>query len=152
MNEVVHHEIEPKLKILFLCTGNSCRSQMAEGFARALKGDIIRPYSAGINPKGLDSLAVRVMAEIGINISRQKSKSILEVTSIPFDAVVTLCDHAKENCPNYPAKCQKIHRSFEDPALWTEQRMTEDEALVRYRRVRDEIKDFVLTLPDVLKD
>ena len=139
-----------KLKILFLCSGNACRSQMAEGFARTLQGDLIEPFSAGITPKGLDPLAVRVMAEAGINIVFQKSKSIQEVFSIPFDAVITLCDNAKEHCPNFPGKALRIHAGFEDPAQWIEKGCDEKEALVHYRRIRDEIKNYILTLPGSL--
>ena len=137
-----------KIKILFLCTGNSCRSQMAEGWARALKGDAIEAYSAGIETHGLNPLAVKVMAEAGADISRQKSKVIDELPVQQFDYVVTLCDNARETCPFFPGK--KIHRGFDDPPKLAAKAKNEEEALVHYRRVRDEIRGFILTLPQGL--
>ena len=136
-----------KLKILFLCTGNSCRSQMAEGWARRLKGDAIEPYSAGIEARGLNPLAVKVMAEAGVDISRQRSKTLSEVKDVPFDFVVTLCDHAHESCPVFPVGTNVAHAGFDDPPRLAAQAKTEDEALAHYRRVRDEIRAFVAALP-----
>jgi len=134
------------LKILFLCTGNSCRSQMAEGWARALKGAEIEPFSAGIDPKGLHPLAVKVMSEAGVDISQQSSKHV-HMLNILFDYVVTVCDNAQERCPLFPGKAKILHRNFEDPAL---AKGTEDEVLAVFRRVRDQIRDFVASLPETL--
>ncbi|MBN2020414.1 MAG: arsenate reductase ArsC [Sedimentisphaerales bacterium] len=139
-----------KLKILFLCTGNSCRSQMAEGWARHLKGSEIEPYSAGIEPHGLDPLAVRVMAEAGVDISGHKSKHFAELKDVKFDYVVTVCDYAHEKCPVFPGKIKTIHASFDDPPHLAKQAKSEQEILDVYRRVRDQIRDFVNRLPDSL--
>jgi arsenate reductase (thioredoxin) len=139
-----------KLKILFLCTGNSCRSQMAEGWARALKGDLVEPYSAGIETHGLNPLAVKVMAEAGVDISSHRSKLVADVAHVAFDYVVTVCDHASENCPLFPGRAKVIHVGFDDPPRLAKDAKTEEEALGHYRRVRDEIKAFVLTLPQAL--
>jgi arsenate reductase len=137
-------------RILFLCTGNSCRSQMAEGWARHLKSDAVEAYSAGIEPRGLDARAVKVMAEAGVDISGQKSKHVNDLKDVEFDAVVTVCDHAHEHCPIFPAKVKVMHVGFDDPRRLASDARTEEEALAHYRRVRDEIKGFVETLPDVL--
>ena len=139
-----------KLKVLFLCTGNSCRSQMAEGWARQLKGDVIEPYSAGIETHGLNPNAVKVMTEAGVDISSHRSKHLDEVKDIDFDFVVTVCDNAHEHCPVFPGKTKLIHAGFDDPPRLAKNAKTEDEALNVYRRVRDEIKDFVKTLPEAL--
>jgi len=139
-----------KPKILFLCTGNSCRSQMAEGWTRTLKGDQLEAYSAGIQPKGVDPRGVKVMAEAGIDISGQKSKDIDSLGSLEFEYVVTLCDNARESCPFFPAKTKRVHMGFEDPPLLADGAASEEEALVPYRRVRDEIRAFVESLPDSL--
>ena len=139
-----------KLKILFLCTGNSCRSQMAEGWARRLKGDKIEPYSAGIEAHGLNARAVKVMAEAGVDISRQRSKSVAEVKDVPLDYVVTVCDHAHESCPLFPGKAKIVHVGFDDPPRLARDAKSEEEALGHYRRVRDEIRAFVQQLPEVL--
>ena len=138
------------LKILFLCTGNACRSQMAEGWARHLKGDVLEPYSAGIETHGLDPRAVRVMAEAGVDISHHRSKHVSELKDIAFDYVVTVCDNARESCPLFPGRTKVVHASFEDPPRLARDAKTEEEALAPYRRVRDEIKAFVLTLPESL--
>ena len=137
-----------KIAILFLCTGNSCRSQMAEGWVRHLKVDMIEPYSAGIEKHGLNPLAVRVMADAGVDISRQQSKLIDELPSIPFDYVVTLCDHAHESCPYFPGRI--IHRGFPDPPQLAKGATSEESILQAYRSVRDLIRDYVETLPDSL--
>jgi len=104
-----------KIRILFLCTGNSCRSQMAEGWTRHLKGDVIEPYSAGIEKHGLNSLAVKAMAEAGVDISRHESKVVSELPTMDFDFVVTVCGHAHETCPYFPSKAKIVHVGFDDP-------------------------------------
>ena len=145
-------EAERKIKVLFLCTGNSCRSQMAEGWTRELKGDVIEPYSAGVAPHGLDPPAVKVMAEDSVDISGQRSEHVKELTGIDFHYVVTVCDSAREACPVFPGKANIVHRSFDDPPRLAEDAKTEDEALAHYRRVRDEIRSFVESLPEALEN
>ena len=135
------------LKILFLCTGNSCRSQMAEGWACHLKGDQIEAYSAGIEAHGLNPDAVRVMAEAGVDISSQRSKRVGSLQEAEFDYVVTVCGHAHENCPVFPGKATIIHVGFDDPPRLAVDAKTEAERLAPYRRVRDEIRAFVDGLP-----
>jgi len=142
----------PKLRVLFLCTGNSCRSQMAEGWARHLKGDVIEPYSAGIETHGLNPRAVQVMAEAGVDISGQRSKHVDELRDVPFDYVVTVCDHAHESCPLFPGRTKLIHVGFDDPPRLARQAKTEEDALRHYRRVRDEIRAFVGQLPGALEN
>ncbi|MDD2237642.1 MAG: arsenate reductase ArsC [Kiritimatiellae bacterium] len=132
-----------KLNVLFLCTGNSCRSQMAEGWARALKSDVIEAYSAGIETHGMNPNAVKVMAEAGVDISGQRSKHLDELKDVPFDVVVTVCGHAQENCPWFPGGAKVIHVGFDDPPRLAKSARTEEEALGHYRRVRDEIRAFV---------
>lgn len=139
-----------KLKILFLCTGNSCRSQMAEGWARHLKGDSIQAFSAGLEAHGLNANAVQVMQEAGVDITGQKSQKVEEVETIPFDVVVTVCGHADENCPVFSCSTTVVHRGFDDPPKLAQNAKTEEEALDHYRRVRDEIRIFVETLPEAL--
>jgi len=139
-----------RLKVLFLCTGNSCRSQMAEGWAHHLKGDVIEAYSAGIETHGLNPSAVKVMAEAGVDISRHRSKNVNELIGVPLDCVVTVCDNARESCPLFPGRTRVVHRSFDDPPRLAREAKTEEEALAHYRRVRDEIRAFVLTLPESL--
>lgn len=134
---------QTKLKILFLCTGNSCRSQMAEGWARALKGDSVEAWSAGVATHGLNERAVQVMNEAGIDISSHQSKLVDDLLDIEFDFVVTVCDNARESCPVFPGKAVIIHRSFEDPPFLAQSARSEQEELAPYRRVRDEIRDFV---------
>jgi arsenate reductase len=140
-----------KIKILFLCTGNSCRSQMAEGWVRALRGDVIAAYSAGTEPKGLDPRAVRAMAEAGVDISSHASKKVSDLAGIEFDHVITVCGHAAETCPFFPGTTRVTHAGFEDPPLLARDAATEEEALAHYRRVRDEIRAFVETLPGSLE-
>jgi len=135
------------MKILFLCTGNSCRSQMAEGWARRLHPDSIEAYSAGIETHNLNSLAVKVMAEAGVDISHHKSKHVDSLKNINFDYVVTVCDHAHEHCPIFPHKTRTLHVGFDDPPRLAEHARTEQEILAIYRRVRDEIRQFVSSLP-----
>jgi len=136
-----------RLKVLFLCSGNSCRSQMAEGWARHLRGDVIEPYSAGVEPHGLDPRAVKVMAEAGVDISGHRSKHLDELKAMEFDMVVTVCDSAREACPYFPGPAKKIHKGFDDPPRLAAGARTEEEALLHYRRVRDEIRRFVESLP-----
>jgi arsenate reductase (thioredoxin) len=139
-----------KMKVLFLCTGNSCRSQMAEGWAEQLKKDSIKPYSAGIETHGMNQNAIRVMAEAGVDISQHHSKHLDELNNIKFDWVITVCDNANESCPIFPGKVNRFHISFDDPPKLAKNAQTEDEALSHYRRGRDEIRAFVDKLPDIL--
>lgn len=141
-----------KLRILFLCTGNSCRSQMAEGWARALRGDVIEPYSAGIEKHGMNPLAVQVMAEAGVDISGQHSKTTEELEDLEFDYVVTVCDRARESCPLFPGNAKIIHVGFDDPPRLAQEAKSEQEALSHYRRVRDEIRAFIEAMPEVLEE
>lgn len=135
---------------MFLCTGNSCRSQMAEGWVRQLKSDVLEARSAGIEKRGLDARAVRVMAEAGVDISGQFSKTIEELNDLRFDFVVTVCDHARESCPLFPGPTTLMHAGFEDPPALAEEAETEEEKLEHYRRVRDQIRAFVESLPQAL--
>jgi arsenate reductase len=139
-----------KLKLLFLCTGNSCRSQMAEGWTNALKGDVIEVWSAGIETHGLNPNAVLVMQEVGIDISHHRSKTLEDVIHVLFDYVVTVCDDASEICPVFPGLAKVLHRGFDDPPRLAKNASSEEEALVHYRRVRDEIRVFVEGLPEWL--
>jgi arsenate reductase len=132
------------LKVLFLCTQNSCRSQMAEGWARHLKAGVLEPYSAGTAPTAVHPLAVKVMAEAGVDISGQRAKHIDELREIEFDLVVTLCDSARESCPLPPRARMVLHRSFLDPV---KAEGAAEEVLAAFRRVRDMIRDFVAGLP-----
>jgi arsenate reductase (thioredoxin) len=138
-------------KVLFLCTGNSCRSQMAEGFARALRGEIIEAYSAGVMPQGVNPLAIKVMGECGVDISSHTSKNVEDLRPIPFDYVITVCDSANQECPIWIGKGKKLHHSFDDPPRLAANAKSETEALQAYRRVRDEIKSFIETLPQGLE-
>jgi arsenate reductase (thioredoxin) len=139
-----------KTKILFLCTGNSCRSQMAEGWARHLKADTIEACSAGMEKHGLNLLAVKAMAEAGVDISSYSSKLITDLVSKKFDYVITVCDHAHESCPLFSGNAQVIHKGFDDPPRLAADAKSDAEALLHYRRVRDEIRDFIMTLPESL--
>ncbi|MEF8889621.1 MAG: arsenate reductase ArsC [Desulfohalobiaceae bacterium] len=136
--------------VLFLCTGNSCRSQMAEGWARQLLEGVVHPHSAGVAPQGLDPKAVQVMQEAGVDISGQASKTLEDLPALEFDAVITLCDQAKESCPFFPGGATRLHRGFEDPATLARDAADEASALQPYRRVRDEIREFVRQLPETL--
>jgi arsenate reductase len=136
--------------VLFLCTGNSCRSQMAEGWARHFRADAIDACSAGVEPSQLNRDAVRAMAEVGVDISQQRSKHVDEFADQPIDYVVTVCDHAHESCPVFGSGAKVVHRSFDDPPHLAAGAVTEEERLAPYRRVRDEIREFVLSLPDSL--
>jgi arsenate reductase (thioredoxin) len=141
-----------KLNILFLCTGNTCRSQMAEGLTRHLKSDLIEPYSAGVDPGVMNTRAVKSMAEIGIDISGGFPKTIESLDHIAFDYVITLCDHANESCPLFPGKTIRRNWGFEDPPKLAENAATEEEAMNHYRRVRNEIRAFVENLPNNLNN
>jgi len=140
-----------KIKILFLCTGNSCRSQMAEGWARHLKRESVEPYSAGIEVHGLNPRAVKVMAEAGVDISAQKSKSVKDLIDIEFDYVITVCGHADKTCPQFPGKSKIVHVGFDDPPKMAIDAKTEEEILSCYRKVRDQIRDLVMGLPEKLE-
>ena len=140
-----------KVKVLFLCTGNSCRSQMAEGWARALKGDRIEAYSAGVATHGMNPNAVRVMREAGVDITGQRSKHVDEVKDVGLDFVVTVCAGANESCPVFPGRATVIHVGFDDPPKLAKTAASEEEVLGHYRRVRDEIRAYVETLPESLK-
>jgi arsenate reductase len=141
-----------KLRILYLCTGNSCRSQMAEAFTHHLKGDQIEALSAGVAPKGIDPRATKAMLEAGIEMSNQGSKSLNQVIHRQFDYVVTLCDNAQKTCPSFPGKTRVIHVGFDDPPKLAATAKDEEEAMLHYSRVRDEIKSFVEKLPESLLD
>jgi len=129
---------EKKKRVLFLCTKNSCRSQMAEGILRHLRGREFEVFSAGITPSAVDPRAIKVMAEIGIDISGQRSKSIDEFKNLDFDFIITVCDQAKEACPFFPRSAHQIHWSFIDPA---EAKGTTEGILSVFREVRDQIKE-----------
>ena len=140
-----------RMKILFLCTGNSCRSQMAEGWVRHLQGSLFEAFSAGTDPHGLDPRAVRAMAEAGVDISGQRSKHVDEVGLLSFDCVVTVCSRAHEDCPIMPGAARTLHFGFDDPPRLAQGAGSEEEAMGYYRRVRDEIRLFVETLPERLQ-
>lgn len=137
-----------KKKILVLCTGNSCRSQMAEGWIKALKGDLFEVASAGIETHGLNPNAVKVMAEVGVDISKHSSQNLDDFDLEEFDYILTVCDHAHESCPLVPPGCKVIHRSFEDPPRLAKSCKSENLKLDCYRKVRDEIKKYIQTLPN----
>lgn len=139
-----------KLKILFLCTGNSCRSQMAEGWAKHFHGEKYDIYSAGIEKHGLNPLAVKAMARAGVDISSHESHLTTELDVQEFDYVITVCGHADKNCPFFPATTKVIHHGFDDPPKLAADAKSEEEALGHYERVRDEIKAFAELLPGYL--
>ena len=126
-----------KKRVLFLCTGNSCRSQMAEGFLRHMAGDRFEVFSAGVKPTQVNPMAIKVMAEAGIDISKHRSKSAMEFIGQQFDYIITVCDNAKQTCPVFPGKHEKIHWDLEDPA---EAQGSEEERIVVFRKIRDEIR------------
>ena len=144
-----------KLKVLFLCTGNSRRSQMAEGWTKHLRSNVIEAYSAGVEIHGLNPNAVKVMAEAGVDISGHTSKHVDELRNVRPDFVVTVCGHAHETCPFFPGNCKVVHVGFDDPPEMVkelaEKGASEEEQLSCYRKVRDDIKAFVETLPGALK-
>ena len=138
-----------KKNIMFLCTGNSCRSQMAEGFCRHLWNDKFNVYSAGTKKHGMNERAMKVMKEVGIDISSHYSKTIEELPKINFDYVITVCDAAKETCPYFPGG-KIIHVGFQDPPALTKDMTDEEEILKVYRRVRDEIEVAIKNFPNIL--
>jgi len=139
-----------KKKILFLCTGNSCRSQMAEAWARELLGGEIEPYSAGVEPQRVDQRAVRIMREAGIDISQHTSKHVDSLCHIAFDAVITLCGHARETCPLFTGAARRFHRGFDDPSKMSAD--SEEKIMKNYRRVRDELEAFIKELPSLFEE
>lgn len=139
-----------KLNVLFLCTGNACRSQMAEGWTRHVLGNVLEPYSAGIEAHGLNPHAVRVMAEAGVDISGQRSKTLEDLRDVAVDVVITVCSHAHEICPVFPRHATVIHRGFDDPPRLAAKEADPEAAFEHYRRVRDEIRDFIRSLPSTL--
>lgn len=142
--------LQRKMKVLFLCTGNACRSQMAEGWARQLVSNAVEPYSAGIEKHGLNPHAVKVMREVGVDISGQRSKTLDDLADVDFDYVVTVCSHAHETCPTFPRDAKVIHVGFDDPPKLAANEPDPDKALTHYRRVRNEIRAFVQSLPKAL--
>jgi len=137
-----------KVKVLFLCTGNSCRSQIAEGWAGHLKSDVIEAYSAGIRPIGVNPKTIKVMAEAGVDISAHTSKGVDELVGIDFDYVVTVCDNARQQCPVFGGRTKHVHKSFEDPYFAAG---SEEEIMAVFRSIRDEIRAFIQTLPQSLE-
>ena len=140
-----------KKNIMFLCTGNSCRSQMAEGFCRKYWGENFNVFSAGTKKHGMNPRAMKVMEEAGVDISSHFSKTTEELPDFTFDYVITVCDSAKENCPYFPGG-KIIHVGFEDPPALTKEMSDEDEILSVYRRVRDEIEEAIKKLPSILEE
>lgn len=136
-----------KQRVLFLCTGNSARSQMAEGWLRLLAGERFDVYSAGTHPVGLNPESIQTMTEVGIDIAHHRSKHVSELLAQPFDIVITVCDRAKDNCPRWPGTTRLLHWSFGDPAAVSDQW----ERRQMFRKVRDEIartiRAFLATLP-----
>jgi arsenate reductase len=130
-----------KKKVLFLCTGNSARSQMAEGLMRHFRGDEFEVFSAGVEPKGVHPQAIEAMQEIGVDISGQQSKHVNDLPIKEFDCIITLCDHAAQNCPVFPGTGKRMHQEFPDPA---QVHGSEHEVLEAFRKVRDELKQFIL--------
>lgn len=141
-------------RVLFLCTGNSCRSQMAEGWARHLLGDRIEACSAGTDPQGLNPLAVRAMGEAGVDISAHTSNTVDACSPATLDLVVTVCGHAHDNCPAFLSqnpRTRVVHVGFDDPPKLAADAKSDDDAMPHYRRVRDEIREFIETLPKVIE-
>ncbi len=135
-------KIKKMIRVLFLCTGNSCRSQMAEGLLRYFGNNKFEVFSAGTHPSVVHPLAIEAMKEIGIDISNHRSKHVSEFLGQNFDYVITVCDKAKESCPTFPGQVKRIHWSFEDPAEATG---TKEERMKVFRKVRDEIKEHILS-------
>ena len=130
-----------KIKVLFICSHNSARSQMAEGLMRHFRGDDYEAFSAGVDPKGVHPQAIVAMLEIGVDISGQKSKHVNDLPEKEFDCIITLCDHAAQNCPVFLGKGQRIHHGFSDPAAV---QGTNQVVLEAFRKVRDELKQYIL--------
>ncbi|MCB9497745.1 MAG: arsenate reductase ArsC [Fibrobacteria bacterium] len=143
-----------KTKLLYLCTGNSCRSQMAEAWTRHLKGDLYEVFSAGIEAHGLNPDMVKVMAEVGIDVTSHTSDLVTRYFDEGLDVVVSVCGHADENCPVFPGQVRRVHKGFDDPPKLARELAaggaSEEEQLAPYRRVRDEIKAWVSTLPGAI--
>ncbi len=137
-----------RTKVLFVCTGNACRSQMAEGWARHLKSDVIEAHSAGVWPAWVSSRATKVMGEAGVDISSHKSQHVDDFVEIEFDYVITLCDNARKQCPVFAGDARLVHRAFNDPVMMIG---TDDEIIAAFRETRDEIRAFVETLPESLE-
>lgn len=143
-------ESQKRPKVLFLCTGNSCRSQMAEGWARHFFGERMDVYSAGVVARGLNANAVAVMAEEGVDIGNHESTTVEELGETEFDVVITVCDNVKESCPIFHGDAVVVHRSFDDPPSLEAAGGSESERLAPYRRVRDEIREYIRTLPAIM--
>jgi len=140
---------EKKLKVLFLCTGNACRSQIAEGWARHLKSNVMQAYSAGVSPaEQVNNRAVSVMAEAGVDISEQKPKHVENLLDIDFDYVVTVCDYAREQCPVFPGDVKYFHKLYSDPSFMD---ATEEDIMAAFRKLRDDIRAFVEKMPESLQ-
>ena len=151
MSECTHKKaVTRKLRVLFLCTGNSCRSQMAEGFAKAMKAKTLEAYSAGTTPHDLNPRAVRAMAEADVDISGHRSKHWHELKHIDFDYVITVCNHAHETCPVFPGGARVLHVGFDDPPALARNATSEEHAMSHYRRVRDEIKALIATIEQMI--
>jgi arsenate reductase len=131
-----------KERVLILCTGNSARSQMAEGLLRHIAGDRFEVFSAGTKPVGLNPNAVTALAEVGIDISKHRSKSVDEYIGQQFDYIITVCDNAKESCPIFPGSGERLHHSFEDPAA-----ASSEQQPAKFRKVRDQIQSWLLDFP-----
>ncbi len=141
--------MESKKNILVLCTGNSCRSQIAEGYLRHFFGNVANVYSAGVETHGVNPRAVAIMAEDGIDISNHTSNHVDEYAEIPFDLILTVCDHAKERCPYFPSQAVRLHCNFPDPAKATG---SEEEVMKSFRTTRDLIKSYCHNLTSVILD
>lgn len=140
-----------KQRILFLCTGNSCRSQMAEGLLKNLHGDRYEAHSAGTRPQALNPLAIKAMLEIGIDISTHRSKHLDELRGQNFDYVISVCSAAREACPVWQGSAKVLHQGFEDPPALAAAAKTDEERMPHYRRVRDEIRRFIADFPTNLE-
>ncbi len=138
-------------RLLFLCTGNSCRSQMAEGLCRARHPERFEVHSAGIEKHGLNPDAIVVMAEVGIDISAHQSRRLDELDDPVFDVVITVCGHAHETCPIFPGNAKVIHQGFDDPPALASTESEREKTLDHYRRVRDEIDQYVRLLPEMFQ-
>lgn len=139
-----------KKRVLFLCTGNSCRSQMAEGWLRHLHGDSFEAFSAGIAKHGMNKYAILAMKEIGIDISTHRSKLLNELENLNFDLVITVCSNAHESCPLFPGKAKVMHVPFDDPPALASGLSDKEEILKPYRRVRDQIGEFVKSIDKLI--
>lgn len=139
-------------RLLFLCTGNSCRSQMAEGWARHLLGDAVTVRSAGVEAHGMNEMAVAVMREAGVDLSSHRSRRLDELDDPEFDLVITVCGNAHERCPTFPGNTRVVHRGFDDPPFLARGLADREAALDIYRRVRDEIRDHVKSLASSLRE